>query len=116
LGLRNIFDDHYQEGHFALELQRQLGLKRYKLAWKMMYKYRTTMGNRDSKYKSDEVIEADDAFFKSQPDEGNEGNDVNGSEKRGRGSFQQGKVLVLSKTVPKVGRPKKQKSALPSAM
>ncbi|MFW5944715.1 MAG: IS1595 family transposase [Bacteroidota bacterium] len=98
-----------KKGISALELQRQLGLKRYQPAWEMMHKLRAAMGNRDSKYKLDEVIEADDAFFKSQSDEGDEEKDGNGSEKRGRGSSQQGKVLVLSKTVPKVGRPKKHK-------
>ena len=35
----------------ALEMQRQLGVKRYEPVWYAMHKIRSTMGKRDEKYK-----------------------------------------------------------------
>jgi hypothetical protein len=49
----------------ALELQRQLGHKRYEPIWLMMHKIRSIMGKRDSRYQLEESLEIDDAFFKT---------------------------------------------------
>jgi len=92
----------------ALELQRQLGHKRYEPIWAMMHKIRAAMGLRDDKYELEGVVELDDAFFKTHSDRENED-----ETKRGRGSQQQSKVLVMAKVDPKQGRPKKDKK--PSA-
>jgi hypothetical protein len=49
----------------ALEIQRQLGHKRYEPIWLMMHKIRVCMGRRDDKYKLDGQIEIDEGFFES---------------------------------------------------
>lgn len=47
----------------VLEMQRQLGVKRYEPIWYMMHKIRLSMGKSDSKYSLEGNIEVDDAFF-----------------------------------------------------
>jgi hypothetical protein len=83
----------------ALEMQRQLGLKRYEPVWYMMQKIRNSMGKRDKKYKLNGQIEVDDAFFEivDLPEKDELGNDKNDDidSKRGRGSKRQKKVLVM---------------------
>jgi ISXO2 transposase-like protein len=49
----------------ALEIQRQLGHKRYEPIWLMMHKLRVCMGRRDDKYRLDGQIEIDEGFFES---------------------------------------------------
>lgn len=49
----------------ALELQGQLGHKRYEPIWAMLQKLRTVMGYRDSKYTLHDEIELDEAFFEA---------------------------------------------------
>lgn len=49
----------------ALEVQRQLGHRRYEPVWLMMHKLRLCMGRRDNKYKLDGQIEIDEGFFES---------------------------------------------------
>ena len=90
----------------ALEVQRQLGHKRYEPIWYMMQKIRTVMGARDDKYELDGVVELDDAFFKTHSDK-----PKNDKTKPGRGSEKQSTVLVMAKVVPKRGRPKKHKKS-----
>lgn len=70
----------------ALELQRQLGHKRYEPIWAMLQKLRTIMGYRDSQYQLEEEIELDEGFFEA-PSKSN----------RGKGSGKDGdkmKVLI----------------------
>lgn len=88
----------------ALEVQRQLGHKRYEPIWAMMHKIRSVMGLRDDKYDLEGVVELDDAFFKTHSED-----EKTGITKRGRGSHGQSKVLVMAKVDPKRGRPKKNK-------
>lgn len=47
----------------ALEMQRQLGHKRYQPIWEMMHKLRSVMGVRDDKYKLQNTVELDEGFF-----------------------------------------------------
>ena len=47
----------------ALEMQRQLGHKRYQPIWEMMHKLRSVMGLRDGKYELNGVVELDEGFF-----------------------------------------------------
>lgn len=85
----------------ALEMQRQLDMKRYEPVWYMMHKIRQSMGKRDGRYKLAGHIEVDDSFFEivdlsDQPKD---------TPKRGRGSHKQGKVLVMVESTP---NPKQQ--------
>ena len=97
-----------KKGISAVEVQRQLGHKRYEPIWAMMHKIRSVMGLRDDKYELEGVVELDDAFFKTHSDKEKED-----TTKRGRGSQNQSKVLVMAKVDPKRGRPRKNKK--PSA-
>ena len=94
-----------KKGISALELQKQLGHKRYEPIWAMAHKIRASMGLRDEQYEFDGVVEIDDAFFKTHVDD----EDKKDNLKRGRGSQGQTTVLVMAKVEPKVGRPKKNK-------
>jgi hypothetical protein len=96
-----------KKGISALELQRQLGHKRYEPIWAMAHKIRAAMGNRDDNYEFDGVVEIDDAFFKTHTNE----EDKDKPKKRGRGSQGQTTVLVMAKVEPKVGRPKNHKKS-----
>ena len=84
----------------ALEIQRQLGHKRYQPVWFLLHKLRIVMGKRDSQYKLSKVIEMDEGFFESVP--AKEIRDENSIEKkkRGRGSQKQAKVLVAIESQP----------------
>lgn len=97
-----------KKGVSAAEVQRQLGHNRYEPIWAMMHKIRAIMGLRDDKYELDGVVELDDAFFKTHSDDSSDE-----PTKRGRGSQEQSKVLVMAKIDPKRGRPRKHKK--PSA-
>lgn len=97
----------------ALEVQRQIGHKRYEPIWAMLHKLRAVMGQRDDEYTLADEVELDEGFFetvsgKSSTEEKDKKN------KRGRGSEKQTKVLVMceSKSVtgtkPKRGRPSRK--------
>lgn len=112
----------------ALEMQRQLGLKRYEPVWYMMQKIRMSMGKRDSKHKLQGNIEVDDAYFEivdlPELDElGNKKKDnrvvkTNGKDddeqKRGRGSNKQQRVLVMVESNPNLDQtnPHKKKRSM----
>lgn len=83
----------------ALEMQRQLGLKRYEPVWLMMQKIRQSMGKRDKRYKLAGNIEMDDSFFEIVDLEKNDNNN-NTPQKRGRGSQRQKKVLIMVESTP----------------
>lgn len=88
----------------ALEMQRQLGIKRYEPVWYMMQKVRKSMGKRDNKYQLHGNIEVDDAFFEivdvKEVDELGNKKDDKKELKRGRGSDKQTKVLVMVESEP----------------
>jgi len=90
----------------AVEIQKQLGHKRYEPIWYMMQKIRISMGKRDSRYKLKGEIEVDDAYFEivldketrlqrkghKQPKKGEH------TLKRGRGSDRQIEVLIIAES------------------
>ncbi len=80
----------------ALELQRELGHKRYEPIWLMLHKIRSVLGKRDSLYELSNYIEIDEGFFESV----NSKKDDNEPTKRGRGSKKQSKVLVAVESTP----------------
>ena len=75
----------------ALEIQRQLGHKRYQPVWEMCHKIRNIMGQRDATYTLSGMIELDEGYFSTERDE--EQKEV--PLKRGRGSQKKSKVLVM---------------------
>ncbi|MFT4678433.1 MAG: hypothetical protein ACI9RU_001024 [Litorivivens sp.] len=80
-----------KKGFSSLEMQHQIGHKRYEPIWAMMHKIRSVMGKRDEKYQLEGLVEADEAFFEIAFPEGEE-------TKPGRGSEQKKEVLVIAST------------------
>ncbi len=92
----------------TVEIQKQLGHKRYEPIWYMMQKIRISMGKRDSRYKLQGEIEVDDAYFEivldketrkqrlqhKQPKKGTD------ELSRGRGSERQLEVMVIAESKP----------------
>lgn len=85
----------------ALEMQRQLGWKRYEPIWLMMQKVRKSMGKRDGRYQLQGDVELDGAFFEivdlSQPSR-----DEDGTPKKKKQGDTSGKkkVLVMVESKP----------------
>lgn len=83
----------------ALEVQRQLKYPNYETIWEMLHKIRWAMGERDKKYKLDTFLEIDEGFFKVV-DKGITKQQLQETQKRGRGSINHSKVLVLIESEP----------------
>ena len=82
-----------KKGLSALEMQRQLGHKRYNTIWNLMHKIRKAMGERDDKYNLSGFIEFDEGHFEHAVK-----NDT--QLKRGRGSQRQTNVAVMAESTP----------------
>lgn len=80
----------------AKEVQYQLGIEQYPPVWLMMMKLRSVMGKRDSIYQLSDEVELDEAFFPIRTPEEARGQSI----KRGAGSQQQAKVLVIVESRP----------------
>lgn len=92
----------------ALELQRQLGHKRYQPVWEMLHKLRSVMGKRDGKYTLKGNVEIDEGFFSTEVKE----EEKDDAPKRGAGSQSKTKVLVMAESEsvenPKPGKKEKK--------
>ena len=80
----------------AKEVQYQLRLEQYPPVWLMMMKLRNIMGKRDSIYQLSDEVELDEAFFPIRTSGDKRGEKL----KRGAGSQQQAKVLVIVESKP----------------
>ncbi len=83
----------------ALEIQRQLKFNNYQTIWELLHQIRWAMGERDNKYKLDTFVEIDEGFFKVVDKEINK-ETLKTEQKRGRGSINHLKVLVLVESKP----------------
>lgn len=84
-----------KKGFSAAELQRQLGMKRYEPVFRMYHKLRKVMGQRDDRYRLEDMVEYDEAFVgKSTKAK------IRSQLKRGRGSQKQSKVAVMAESTP----------------
>ena len=88
----------------ALELQRQLGHKRYEPVWYMLHKLRSIMGKRDEQYILSGIIELDEGFFSTVKSKEEKDKPL----KRGRGSQKKSKVLVMAESTPVEGKTTKK--------
>ena len=88
----------------AVEIQRQLGHKRYEPIWLMVHKLRSIMGKRDELYELAGIIELDEGFFSTE--RGQEDKDK--PLKRGRGSQRKTKVVVMAESTPVEGKTTKK--------
>ena len=82
-----------KRGISALTLKKRIGVA-YNTAWTMLSKIRHAMGERDSIYMLDGIVETDDAFF-GAPTEGG---------KRGRGTDKT--AVIISVSLTDEGKPK----------
>ena len=80
----------------AKEVQYQLDIDQYPPVWLMMMKLRSIMGKRDAIYQLSREVELDEAFFPIRTPEESRGETI----KRGAGSQQQAKVLVIVESKP----------------
>jgi len=80
-----------------LEMQRELGHKRYEPIWAMLHKIRLSMRHRDSKYELKEYIELDEGFFETTDRRADKKDKEN---QQGRGSSKQAPVLVAVESIP----------------
>lgn len=80
-----------KKGISALEMQRQLGLKRYEPVLYMVQKLRAAMGERDNRYELSGDVELDDAFVTVVTP----GRKKRAKEIRGRGSESKQSIMVM---------------------
>lgn len=78
----------------ALEVQRQLGRKRYQPVWEMMHKLRDGTGKRDGLCRLSDQVELDEAFFTTEMPDSEKGHPL----KRGHGSQRKTAVLVMAES------------------
>ncbi|MBS2098874.1 IS1595 family transposase [Carboxylicivirga linearis] len=82
-----------EKGFSSKEIQRQLGLKRYEPVWAMVHKLRKAMGNRDSRYSLEGMIEMDEGYFTV------ESTDIEKAKgKRGRGAAGKSNVAIMAES------------------
>lgn len=84
-----------KKGFSAKEIQRQLGLKRYEPVWAMVHKLRKAMGDRDSRYTLEGMIEFDEGYFTVESSEIEKQ-----KAQRGRGAAGKQNVAVLAESTP----------------
>lgn len=82
-----------KKGFSTLEIQRQLGHKRYNTIWKMVHKVRKSMGQRDDRYILKDMVEFDEGYFTTALPEGTK-------LKRGKGSQRKCNVAVMAESTP----------------
>jgi len=83
-----------KKGFSALEMQRQIGHKRYEPIFRMMHKIRKAMGNRDDRYELKDMVEIDDAYVETCTSQHEKG-----QLKRGKGSQRQTKITVMAESI-----------------
>jgi len=84
-----------KKGFSSKEIQKQLAMKRYEPVWAMVHKLRKAMGNRDSRYTLEGMIEFDEGYFtvESSQMEQNKG-------LRGRGAAGKQNVAIMAESIP----------------
>ena len=82
-----------KKGFSASELQKQPGMKRYEPVFRMYHKPRAVMGQRDDRYRLEDMVEYDEAYVgKSTKAQ------VRSKLKRGRCTQKQSKVAVMAES------------------
>lgn len=84
-----------KKGFSAKEIQTQLGLKNYEPVWAMVHKLRAAMGNRDSQYTLQDMVEFDEAYFSVAVNEIEKSKGI-----RGKGAKGKQNVGVFAESIP----------------
>ncbi len=82
-----------KKGFSSKEIQKQLGLKRYEPVWSMVHKLRKAMGNRDSRYTLEGMIEFDEGYFTIESKETEQDKGI-----RGRGAVGKSNVAIMAES------------------
>ena len=82
-----------KKGFSSKEIQKQLGLKRYEPVWAMVHKLRKAMGNRDSRYTLEGMIEFDEGYFSIESSEIEQEKGI-----RGRGAVGKSNVAIMAES------------------
>ena len=85
----------YSKKGISVELQRQLGHKRYDTVWSLMHRIRGAMGKRDGLYGLEGEIEFDEGYFETATKDSDKK-----KLKRGRGSQRQANIAVMAESTP----------------
>lgn len=93
--LAMAFMSYSKKGISAKELQRQLSHLYYEPIWLMMHKLRASMGQRDSRYNLEGMLEFDEGHFEKATTKEDKQN-----LKRGKGSQRQQNVAVMAESTP----------------
>ena len=94
-----------RKGVSALQLQRELGMKSYKGAWRMMKKIREAIGKEEMTEVFEAIVEMDETYVGGKPRKKNkhdEGEDNENFNKRGRGTTKTPVVGVKERSSGKV--------------
>ncbi|MBG6063621.1 hypothetical protein IWX83_003432 [Flavobacterium sp. CG_9.1] len=84
-----------KKGFSTKEIQIQLGLKRYEPVWAMVHKLRKGMGNRDSRYTLERMIEFYEGYFTIESSEIEQEKGI-----RGRGAVGKSNVAIIAESTP----------------
>lgn len=84
-----------KKGFSTKEIQKQLGLKRYEPVWAMVHKLRKAMGDRDSRYTLEGMIEFDEAYFTVESSEIEQEKGI-----RGKGAVGKQNVTIMAESTP----------------
>ena len=90
----------------ALEVQRQLGRKRYQPVWEMMHKLRDVMGKRDGLCRLFDQVELDEGFFTTETPDSEKGHPL----RRGHESQRKTAVPVMAESSVPADMPAKKYS------
>ena len=82
-----------KKGFSSKDIQRQLGLKRYRPVWAMVHKLRKAMGERDHSCTLEGMIEMDEEYFTIEASDR-----VHKTQKAGRGSKAKSNVLIMAES------------------
>lgn len=94
-----------RKGTSALQLQRELGMKSYKGAWRMMQKIREAMAKDEMKEVFEAIVEIDETYVGGKPRKENkhdEGESNDKFNKRGRGTSKTPVIGVKERSTGKV--------------
>ncbi|MCL2312337.1 MAG: IS1595 family transposase [Firmicutes bacterium] len=94
-----------RKGISALQLQRELGMKSYKAAYRMKKLIRNTMGKEDMKEVFEAIVEIDEAYIGGKPRKKNKHDEPETNEnfnKRGRGTAKVPVIGVLERNTGRV--------------
>jgi lipoate-protein ligase B len=90
-----------RKGISAMQLKRELGMKTYNSAWRMMKQIRSAMAKEEMKEVFEAVVEIDETYVGGKPRKENNHND-NHTNKRGRGTSKTPVIGVKERSTGKV--------------